>query len=345
MVVRYFVSDGLYRRCFRDNTHGDRILLNQSSLDTITPKKLQKGDVIGIVSPSAAITPELLPLLKKGREFLHSLGFETVVSKNCMKELNGSAGTPEERAEDINTMFGDKKIKGIICSQGGDTANSILPYLDFELIKENPKVFQGISDITVLLNAIHKKTGLVTFHGNDVMFGFGRKPATYDLKEFTGRLMKQEKGVLNKNSIWKSVRSGNAEGRLMGGNLSCLLKLVGTPFQPDFTDSILFLEALDDTPGEFDYRFQQLKQMGVFDKIKGVLIGYVWGMQKSARARKQEQMEDVLHRVTAEYDFPIVKCNDFGHNCSNTSLPVGIHSRLTSSGSESKLEFLEDCVR
>ena len=320
------------------------ILLTRNSRPIITPNKLQKGDVIGIVSPSAAITPELLPMLGKGREFLHNLGFRTEISSNCMKELKGSAGTPEERAEDINSLFGNKRVKGIICSQGGDTANSTLPYLDFKLIKENPKIFQGISDITVLLNAIQEQTGLVTFHGNDIMFGFGRNPTAYDVNEFTGRLVKGKTGELNKNSKWKSIRPGIAEGRLMGGNLDCILKLAGTPYQPDFSDSILFLEAFETTSGECDYKFQQMKQMGAFDGIKGVLIGYVWGMQKSTKARKQEQMEDLLERITSNYDFPIVKCNDFGHNCSNTTLPIGVKAGLSGKETDATMEIMESCV-
>ncbi len=329
---------------FRDRTNEVMIILTQNSPPMLTPRKLQKGDVIGIVSPSAAITPELLPMLKKGRETLHDIGLKTVVSDNCMKELKGSAGTPEERAEDINSMFGDKRIKGIICSQGGETANSTLPYLDYGLIKENPKVFQGISDITVLLNTIHGQTGLVTFHGNDIMFGFGRNPTEYDVNEFTGRVMEGKIGLLNKNSTWKTIRPGIAEGRLMGGNLGCILKLAGTSFQPDYSNSILFLEALDTKSDEFDYMFQQMKQMGVFEGVRGVLIGYVWGMQKSIKAQEQEQMEEVLERVTSNYDFPILKCNDFGHNCPNTTLPVGVKARLSGGEAGSTMEIMGNCV-
>lgn len=343
LVIILFFSPP-YGTYFRGHTYGTLIFLKQNSTPIPTPRKLSKGDTIGIISPSAAITPELLPLLKKGREFLHDLGFRTEISSNCMKELKGSAGTPEERAEDINSMFDNRKINGIICSQGGDTANSTLPYLDFKLIKENPKVIQGISDITVLLNAIQAKTGLVTFHGNDIMFGFGRNPTAYDVNEFTDRLVKAKTGELNKNSKWKSTRPGIAEGRLMGGNLDCILKLAGTPYQPDFSDSILFLEAFETTSSECDYKFQQMKQMGAFDRIKGVLIGYVWGMQKSTKARKQEQMEDLLERITSNYDFPIVKCNDFGHNCSNTTLPIGVKVRLIVKETDATMEIMERCV-
>ena len=321
------------------------MLKNQNNSHTILPKKLKEGDLIGIVSPSAAITQDVLPQLKKGIEYLHSLGFRTVESKNLLKNMDGSAGTPEERAEDINSMFADHNVDAIICSQGGDTANSTLPYLEFKVIKENPKIFMGISDITVLLNAIHLKTGIVTFHGNDVIWGFGKKPAAYDKQELIDRLVSGKIGKMSKNSIWKTIRPGTAEGHTLGGNLKCILKLAGTEYQPDFRDSILFLEAFEITPEECSYMFHQLKQMGVFEQVKGIVVGYIWGLQKSAKVRNKSQMEDVLERITVDYDFPIVKCNDFGHKHSNTTMPLGVRVRLNASDSVPEFEILENCVK
>ena len=318
--------------------------VNQDRRRVLIPKKLQAEGLIGIVSPSAAITPTMFPQLRKGREYLHNMGFRTEVSKNYLKELDGSAGTPQERAEDINSMFADTNIDAIICSQGGDTANSVLPYLDFNLIKENPKIFMGISDITVMLNALYSKTGLVTFHGNDIMWGFGRKPTAYDTRELIDRLVTGKIGKISKNSKWKTIREGIAEGRLIGGNLQCILKLAGTIYQPDFQDSILFLEDYDTTSEKCSYMFHQLRQMGAFENVKGIVIGYILGLQKSAKTRKKGQMEDVLERTTSHYDFPIVKCDDFGHNHSNTVLPLGVRARLSGMNTDSKLEILENCV-
>ena len=312
--------------------------------DTLISNRLHAGDTIGIVSPSAAVTARVKPQLKEGIRFLHRSGFKTVLGKNHLKVQDGSAGTPEERAEDINLMFEDNEIAGIICSQGGDTSNTCLPYLDFNSIRKNPKIFMGISDITVLLNAFHAKTRLVTFHGNDVMWGFGRKPTKYDMDEFENRLVKGEIGRVKKNSAWKSIRPGSAEGRLVGGNLRCLLKLAGTRYQPDFRNSILFLESFVVNPDECSFMLSHLQQLGAFEKLKGVLIGYIWGLQASRKRRQLTQMEDIVKRVTGEYDFPIVKCDDFGHNCPNTTLPIGTRVRLTADGANSQLEILEKCV-
>ncbi len=308
------------------------------------PKRLRKGDTIGVVSPSAAVTTELLPQLKEGISFLRSSGFRVKLGKNHLKKQYNSAGTPEQRAEDINTMFEDSNIDAVICSQGGDTSNTCLPHIDFNSIRKNPKIFMGISDITVLLNAFWSKTGLVTFHGNDVMWGFGRRPTRYDIGEFTSRLIDGETGRVRKNSKWTSVRSGTGEGRLIGGNLRCLLKLAGTDYQPDFKNTILFLEAFEIDPDACSYMFGQLEQIGAFDKIRGVLIGYIWALQSSKKRRQITQMEEVLRRSARDYSFPIVKCDDFGHNCPNTTLPVGAKVRLDGDGAEPCLEILERCV-
>jgi muramoyltetrapeptide carboxypeptidase len=136
------------------------------------------------------------------------------------------------------------------------------------------------------------------------------------------------------------VRGGVAEGRLLGGNLNCLMKLAGTPYFPDFTEAILFLEAVNIKPEGCDFLFQQLKQMGVFGKIRGALVGFIDGLQNDAEALMQ--MEDVLLRVTEEFDFPILKCDDFGHNCPSTILPVGGLVRVDADGLT--VEVLEKCV-
>lgn len=305
------------------------------------PMRLGTGDTIGIVSPSTPVTQELEKQFKKGIEFLENLGFNTVVGEHVYSTAWGYAASPQEKAEDINRMFADESIKAIFCSQGGATANACLPYLNWNGIREHPKIFLGISDITVLLNAIHHKTGLVTFHGNDVMWGFGMNPTMYDKQEFIARLVNARIGEVRPRRERQTTRSGVAEGKLLGGNLHCLSKLAGTPYFPDFTGAIFFVEAIGITPEECDYLFQQLKQIGVFDQIRGVVIGYIDGLQNNENALMQ--MEDVLLHVTAEYNFPVLKADDFGHNCPNTVLPVGSNVRINAK--ERTIEILEKCVQ
>jgi muramoyltetrapeptide carboxypeptidase len=163
----------------------------------------------------------------------------------------------------------------------------------------------------------------------------------YDKQEFITRLMDGIIGKIPQNHVRRAIRNGVAEGRLLGGNLNCLLKLAGTAYFPDFTGAILFVEAIGITPEGCDHLFQQLKQMGVFDKIRGVLIGYIDGLQSDEKALMQ--MEDVLLHVTAEYDFPVLKADDFGHNCPNTVLPVGGEVRINAD--RLTMEILEKCVQ
>lgn len=304
------------------------------------PLKLQKNDKIGVVSPSSPVTNDSMEQFNNGIKYLRDLGFEVVIAKNALSNTLGYSATPTEKSEDINAMFADKSIKAIICSQGGENANSCLPYLDFKIIKENPKIFLGISDITVLLNAIYAKTDLVTFHGNDVMWGFGTNPKPYDTQEFIDRLVHGKTGIINSNGIRITKREGIAEGTLIGGNINCLIKLAETGYLPKFENSILFIESFGFEPEACDCAFNQLKQMGVFDKINGVIIGYIFDEFSDQRV---VHMEDILMNVSDGYEFPILKVSDFGHNCPNTVIPIGVTVRLDSSKKEIKI--LEDCVK
>ncbi|MBI5298605.1 MAG: LD-carboxypeptidase [Chloroflexi bacterium] len=306
----------------------------------LLPPRLRPGDTIGIVSPSTHVTEELDGQFEHGVRFLESLGFRVKLGKHIRSTSWGYTASPQEKAEDIHAMFADDSVQAIICSQGGDTANACLPHLDWELIRAHPKIFLGISDISVLLNAIHHQTGLVTFHGDDVMWGFGRAPTAYDRDEFLARLVEGRVGEIPPNRERRSIRGGVGEGKLLGGNLHCLLKLAGTACFPDFSDAILFVEDIGVTPEGCDHAFQQMKQMGVFERLRGAVVGYVDGLQDDP---SQMQMEDILLRITAEYDFPILKVDDFGHNCPNTTLPIGGMVRLDAD--ERTIEIVESCVR
>jgi len=299
------------------------------------PRKLNKGDRIGMVSPSC---PPNREAVQKVIPLLESLGFTIVAGKYVYSTTWGYAASPQEKAEDINTMFADESIKAIMASAGGYTGASCLPYLDWEVIAATPKIFMGMSDITPLLHAIYAKTGLVTFHGTDVHSWDTSTP--YETQEFIARLVNGETGLLRKNSTWKTVRGGQAEGKLLGGNLNCLLKLAGTPYWPDFSDSILILEAVDQLPKSLDHLITQLKQIGVFEQVKGVVVGYIAGLQDKEDA--PIQMEVILLRLASEYNFPILKINEFGHRRPNTILPIGVRVSVDSDGQE--IEVLEKCV-
>lgn len=309
--------------------------------ENVLPERLRTGDVIGIVSPSAPVEAEQEEMYAAGVAWLKGLGLVVQEGRFIRSSPTGGAPTGRQKAEDINAMFADPTVKAIICSQGGDSAQECLPWLDWDCIRRNPKIITGISDITVLLNAIHQQTGLVTFHGNDVVWGLGRKPGNYDRREFKARFMDGVIGSIPANGPRYAMREGRAEGKLLGGNLRCLLKLADTPYFPDMDGAILLLEALRIDPIESRSYLQQLRTLGAFERISGAIVGYIYGEQK--HGGKTGWLESALAQESEGHPFPILKVNDFGHNWPNTVFPVGTMARLDTG--ELTIELLEECVK
>ena len=296
---------------------------------------LKKGDTIGIVSPSAPITDELKEQFNNGLKVLKDMGFNIILSKNVFSNSLGYSASINEKIEDLHEMFKNENVKAIICSQGGQNSNTILPYLDYELIKNNPKIIFGISDATALLNAIYTKTKMITYHQNDLIWGMGIAVNKKEMEDFKLRLVEGQKGEIKHfTDSWKCLKKGNCEGTLVGGNLSTLVKLLNTEFCPDFKDSILFLEEFaEESPlDEVDSKINILKQQGVFNQIKGLWIGYY------EKDTEKVKYENVVMNNVKEYKFPILKCNDFGHNCSNVVIPIGKRARLIAD--ECRVELL-----
>jgi muramoyltetrapeptide carboxypeptidase len=305
------------------------------------PHRLIPGDTIGIIAPSDPILPDQENNLQMGIQYLQDMGFQVKCGAHIHANTLGYAATPQEKADDLNQMFADHEVKAIICAQGGDTANAPLNLINWEAIRRNPKIFLGLSDITVLLNAIYHRTNLVTFHGNDILWGFGNNLDEYERSEIIRTLINAEIGPIPPHGERATIRGGQAHGRLLGGNLRCLLKLAGTPYWPDFSGAILFLEAFEISASACHTAFLQMQHMGVFDKIHGAVVGYIYGMQHNNNSRPH--MEDVLLEVTHGHHFPILKMNDFGHVCPNTVLPVGCEAELNAD--QGVLSVVSPCLR
>ncbi len=309
---------------------------------------LKKGDRIGIISPSNPVFGKKRELIENGIKKLEHLGFDFVFSEHCfgIDRYGVSSGSPEERAEDLNMMFSDPEIKAVFCTVGGSTANQLLPLVDYEVIKKNPKIFLGMSDNDVLLLAINSKTSLITFNGADPKSGRNLDlDIGYTWQNFQDRLIRRSK-TIPKSHKRSCVREGTAEGKLLGCNLSSILKLAGTSYFPDFTDSILFLEGYTEDLRSVICNLQQLKEIGVFDKIKGMVIGYIYGFQDKDMIRKNNikvRYEDVVLDMTKGFDFPIIKTDDFGHRCPNCYLPIGAKVKIDAKRTEIELmdDFLE----
>jgi len=313
------------------------------------PKKLKKGDTIGIVAPSKALREYHKEYLEKFKQYVENdLGLKVILGKNIFKKdkFGSAAGTPEQRATDINNLFKNKNISAIWCYQGGGSAIQTLRLIDFNMIKQNPKLFLGMSDIDVLLLAINKMTGLITFNtpdskrGRDLDLDFD-----YSRKSFVERMFEGEKEI-KPNSEWKCIRKGKATGKIMGCNVSSILKLAGTKYFPDFDNAILFLEGYKPNVEEMQWKLEQLKEIGVFDKIKGIVIGFMYSFQNDEQKKEKEinvDFEDLVLDATKDYTFPILKINEFGHRCQNAFFPIGTKVELDATNK--KLELKEDFLQ
>lgn len=296
--------------------------------------KLNYGDTIGVVGVSNSLKLyNKYEEYKKAEQFFKDKGFKIKKGKYIEEDYYGSAGTKEQKAEDFMNMFLDDEVKAIICLEGGETCNTFIDLLDYNVIKKHPKILVGYSDITVLLQSIYRKTGLITFSGPDFI-SFGCDYALEQYKVFEDAFIYKKLDKFN-NGIKKVIRNGSSYGNIIGTNLGCMMYLIGTEYLPDMKNNILFIESYISSPNECQRRFAHLKQSGVFDKINGIVIGYNYDLQKNGNI--YPQMEDILLEYTKDYDFPIIKCDLFGHKIVNSIIPIGAIAKI----SNNKIEIEE----
>lgn len=302
----------------------------------MVPEKLKIGDVIGVIAPSEPITEEYKKYMQNSIKIFENMGFKIKLSKNIYKNTYGYSATPEEKASDINDMFKDKEVKAIISAVGGDNSFNCLGLIDYENIKNNPKIICGYSDATNYLEAIYAKTGMITYHHGE-MIDLGRKvKKDFQLSQFKKILIDGTLGEIDKNTPYKSLQSGTAEGIIVGGNVPSMVTLLNTEYFPDLTDKILFLEVFAGST-DFDLADRYLgvlRYHGVFDKIKGLWIGHYHA------DTEETKIEDIFMRNLEGYNFPILKCDDFGHDCENIVVPIGAKVKLDANNC--KVEIIEE---
>ena len=305
----------------------------------IIPEKLQLGDMIGVVAPSNPIINENIEEIQKAKEIIEKLGFKVKFSKNLFSNTNVYSATAKEKAEDINAMFADKAIRMIWCAKGGENSNSIFEYLDYELIKQNPKIICGYSDITSITNMITEKTGLVTFSGTNFKT-IATDETDYSLKEVLKRFVDGSLELGLSEDEYISIKNGVAEGELIGGNLSLTRAMVAGEYKIDFTNKILFLEELgfETGPALASNYLYYMKQNGVFNKIKGIWLG-------NYTHESGVKLEDILLDVIGdEFKGTIIKSENFGHIERKTVIPIGTKAKIDTS-QNIKIKLLENCVK
>ena len=299
----------------------------------IKPKMLQKGDTIGFIAPS--YKPKRDPI-ERSAENLRKLGYKVKFSKNLFSTTNDYAGSIEERAEDFNAMIADTEVKMVFFG-GGEVGNEILPFIDYENIKKNPKILCSYSDSTTVLNAVNKQTGLVTFYGSSPRF-FENEPIAYTLTNFEKRLCSTDLDYV-KNSEWRVLTPGKAEGRLIGGyliNFACLLGLEWYEDLPD-EDIILFIEDHEkfSNAAMISKWFTMLEHKGVFKRAKALIFGHYSLEEKPV-------IDDILTRIGKRYNIPVIRNEDFGHGANGAILPISVKARLNTE--DMSFELLESGV-
>lgn len=304
------------------------------------PSKLKKGDTIGVIAPSNYIEKDDLEYINASIALMEASGFKVKFGKYVFEDTLGYGTSPEKRATDINWAFKDDEVKAIMCVKGGEDSNTTLDYIDYEMIKKHPKIICGFSDNTSILNAIHEKTGLVTYHGPTFKSltswetGYAYKQFIKTFVEDTGSLIMGEP-----EDEYTTIQEGQATGELVGGNLSLFTKLVCGKYAVNVQDKILFLEELgfEAAPEMVNSNIYYLKQNGVFDRIAGLWIG------NYEHPSKVSIEKIIKNAIGDEYKFPIIKSDNFGHIDKKIIIPIGTKAEINTN-EKIKIKLVEKCV-
>ncbi|MCA0969725.1 LD-carboxypeptidase [Halobacillus litoralis] len=299
------------------------------------PKKLSAGDEVRVISPAESLSIIAEDQRKLAMKRLESLGLKVTFSTY-------SDGNPslKERLHDLHEAFADSNVKGILTTIGGFNSNQLLSYIDYEIIAENPKIFCGFSDITALSNAIHRKTGLVTYSGPHFSSFGMEKGIDYTIEYFEKVFfhtepfsvepadhwsndlwfLDQDNRTFHPNEGYHVIQTGEASGRIVGGNLCTLNLLQGTPYMPSLKDVVLFLEDDEMTfPETFDRDLQSLIHQPDFEKVKGLVIGKF----ESKSEMDLDRLKKIIRSKEELKDIPVIAEASFGHTTPRFTFPIG----------------------
>ncbi|AAT42832.1 S66 peptidase family protein [Picrophilus oshimae] len=308
-------------------------------MNRIRPERLKPGDEIRVIAPASA--PDLLRL-SRGVARLKKLGFKVSLGRNLKKlvQRNDLAAPAKERADELMAAFRDDNVKAVICARGGYGSIHILPLIDYDVIKEHPKIFVGYSDITALHLAINRNTNLITFHGPMVASDIEEmnKPT---FKSFLDVLMgKSQKINIYEDRIIKYIIPGTVDGISLGTNISLVASLLGTNYLPEPDNRIFFIEDTDVTTGDIDRYFFSMKLAGILDKFNGFVFG-----DFKAIFDKEEPMpsiEDVVQKYMNELNKTSLYGAPFGHGEEQMIIPLNARIRISSE--DPYIELIEEVV-
>jgi len=299
------------------------------------PRALKSGDIIGVISPASGVDQASLG---RGLRLLESLGFKVKLGEISRKLYEGGMlSAPDEvRARELQWAFGDDEIAGIIAGAGGYGTLRLLDKIDYKLIAANPKVLVGFSDLTALLNSIYKLTQLVVFHGPMVAIDFGQeKPSNYTIDWFKRAVMQpsplekieQPEGA----PPVKCVVEGEGRGKIIGGNLTLLVRLLGTRFEPDFSGKIVIIEEVGEDPYEIDGMLTQLILHGGIKNASGIVFSQCVDCpvpERAGRPINRITLEAVIKERLEKIGVPSIYNFNAGHNVDKPTLPIGVEAKL-----------------
>jgi len=313
----------------------------------LKPPRLKPNDVIGVIAPASAPSPP--EKIDKGIRYLERLGYRVKLGKHAKNAHGYLAGRDPERLADLHAMFADHSVKAIFVVRGGYGTPRLLRNIDYDLIRRNPKILVGYSDITALQLAIFKKVNLITFSGPMVAVEMFQKMDPFT-EEFFWEILTRNRPlgrVLNPNREplrWLHVpeKKRTILGRLLGGNLSMIISLMGTRMLPDFSGGILLLEEIDEEPYRVDRMLTQLRIAGVLNRAAALLLGSFTNCVPTDKTKPSLTIEEVIHEVTAGLQLPILSHLAYGHISRRLTIPIGLKACIRVR--EGALEFLESPV-
>ncbi len=324
-------------------------------------QKLRKGDKVCVIAPARSMGLISDEVKRIALDNLKKLGLDVVFSEHCYETDDNFSSSVQSRVSDLHAAFADSSIKGIFTVIGGFNSNQLLSYIDYKLIKKNPKIVSGFSDITALSNAIYTKTGLITYYGPHFSSLGMKKGLEYTIEYLKKCLMSEEDYVVKPSEFWSDeawfmdqenrhffpnegpwvINPGEASGTLIGGNLCTFNLLQGTSFMPDLKNTILMLEddnlAGDYSLVEFDRNLQSLIQCKNFSKVKGLIIGR---FQKDSKVVKEQFIKMIKNKKELS-SIPVIANMDFGHTTPIACLPVGAKAVLCTENGAAVLKIVK----
>lgn len=292
----------------------------------IYPPPIDKGDTIGLVAPAGSLINK--ENFSSGLKLLEQKGFQVKYNKKQLNAKGYLAGSDQDRADEFNRLWSDPEVKALVAVRGGYGCLRMLDLIDMKQIRKTPKILIGFSDLTILLNAIHQKTRLVTFHG----------PVVTTLASIDKKSEKSFFNVLSdktpdkiKPSNLKIVKEGKAKGVLLGGNLATIVHTIGTPYEIAWDDTILFIEDVGEPPYRLDRMLTHLDKAGRLQRIKGLILGTFTDEERKEKALLQNTVRTRILDLLKDKAIPIWDNFPIGHSRRNLTLPVGIKVHMDSS--------------